>query len=695
MPMMAKMRSLAPAFIITVGALFVLFMIISDSNVLEAFGGRPTNVGSVNGEEITYNEFMAALDRQMESMRQQGQEVDENIDQVREQVWEALVSQKLIEDQIEKFGITVSDEEVRDIVLGPNPPEFLKQNFIDSLGNFNRAVYEQALFDPQNKQALLSAEDYVKQSRLSEKLQSLLLASITVSEEEIKRKFTDQNVTLNASYALADINQFQDSEINVTDEDLKNYYDKNIDLYSMDAQRKLKYILFSNQASASDSNNIVTNLKSVAKSINVNDTASFREAVGIYSIQPYSRDTVGITQLPASASSALADASAGQIVGPVATPEGFVLYNLISKVPGSEQYVKASHILINQKPAEDQNLSEAARIYNDITSGKISFEQAAKQYSADPSNAPKGGDLGWFGKGAMVKEFEDASFNGKVGEVQKPVKTSFGYHIIKVTGKTNNKFVVEKIVNPIEASPSTRDANFNAANDFAYLAEKNGFEKTAEEEKLAVQETTPFNEEVYSIPGIGRNTRIVSWSFENNEGDVSDVFSLPNGYAVVMISEVIKEGVKPFDEIKENIKPAVLREKKFEKAKQIIENVASKINGDLSKAPTINKNVVVNETGTFTPGGSVPGVGRDFAFIETALGLKQGSVSKPVKGNKGYYIIKLLNKSDFDKQMYDGQRNQLRDNILQEKKSYYFNQWLAKLRKDADIDDNRYVFFGQ
>jgi hypothetical protein len=169
MGMMAKMRGLAPAFIITVGALFVLFMVISDSNVLEALGGRTNNVGSVNGEDISYQEFVNAVDQQRENQKKQtGKDVDEqNMEQLRDQVWDALVTQKLLADQIDKFGITVSDEEIKETILGENPPEFLKQNFIDSLGNFNRQVYEQALFNPQNKEALLQAEEFVRQNRLN------------------------------------------------------------------------------------------------------------------------------------------------------------------------------------------------------------------------------------------------------------------------------------------------------------------------------------------------------------------------------------------------------------------------------------------------------------------------------------------------------------------------------------------------
>ena len=190
MPMMAKMRSLAPAFILTVGAIFVLFMVMSDSNIMSAFGGRTNNVGSINGDNISYQQFSAALDRERQNLKQQGKNnEDENTEQFRDQVWNATVMQTLVQQQIDKFNIHVSDNEIRNVILSDNPPEFLKRNFIDSTGKFNKDAYQQAIFNPQNKDVLINAEEVVRQNQMYQKLQSLVTASITISEDDIIRKF--------------------------------------------------------------------------------------------------------------------------------------------------------------------------------------------------------------------------------------------------------------------------------------------------------------------------------------------------------------------------------------------------------------------------------------------------------------------------------------------------------------------------
>jgi parvulin-like peptidyl-prolyl isomerase len=697
MAMMAKMRSLAPAFILTVGGLFVLFMVISDSNVLETLGGggRTNNVGSVNGEDITYQEFQTALDQQIENQkRQTGKDLEETeIDQIREQVWDAVVTQKILSQLITKYGISVTDQEIKDVILGDNPPDFLKQNFIDSLGNFNKQLYEQAIFDPQNKDALIQAEELVRQSRLTQKLQSMILASVTVGEDEVKRKFIDQNINIEADYTLVDINLVKDADVKVTDDDLKTYYDKNINTYKIPPQRKLKFVLFRNAASAEDSQMVYKNLVNVKNTLS-SDTLGFVQLVNIYSETPYSKDTSSVSTLTPEVVTALNKANVGDVIGPFITPQGYTLFRYNGAITTSEVFASASHILINQYGSDENNLAEANKLYDRLVAGE-NFASLAKEYSKDPGSAVKGGDLGYFGKGMMVKEFEDACFNGKVGEVQKPVKTNYGYHIIKVTDRSNKKYIIEKIVNQVSQSATSRDRNFNAANDFAFLAKKKDFESEAKLLNYEVQETPLFSELSGSVPSIGQNKRLVKFSFENSLNTIGDPFKVPAGYVVVKISEAASEKFRPFEELKEQLKPAVLREKKFEKIKTTADELYKKIGGDLSKAASIDTNFVVKQTGNFTSQGSIPNVGKDYAFINTTLKADLNKVSEPIKGLRGYYLIKVTKRTAFDDKQYSTQSTALRSAMLQEKRSRFLNQWITEIKEDADIEDNRHLFFGQ
>lgn len=693
MAMMAKMRSLAPAFIITVGALFVLFMVVSDSNVLESLGGKSNNVGSINGVDITYREYQFVLDQQRETQKQQtGEDIaDDQWDQFREQVWESLITQKLLEQEIERLGVTVSDEEIKDIILGDNPPEFLKQNFIDSTGTFNRQLYEQALFDPQNTEILIQVEEQVRQQRLTEKLQSLLLASVTVNEDEVLRKFNEQNVFANADYALFPVSMFSDSAVVVTEEDMQNYYEENLDRYKINAQRKFRFVLFINQPSAADTNLVIRNLENV-KEIVTTDTSDFKSFVEIYSTQPYSLDTVSISAFSALTADQIKNTNIGDIIGPVPSPSGFALYRLIDVVSSSDKMVRASHILINSKENDQANLDEANRIYDELLNGS-DFNSLAAENSGDPGSAARGGDLGWFGKGAMVKEFDEACFSGNLNEIQKPVKTNFGYHIIKVTDQSDSKYVIEQIVNAVTQSAATRDENYNAANDFSYLAEKNGFDKEAELLGHTISETPPFPENSPSISGLGVNKRLVKFAFENSVNTVSEVFKVQQGFVVVQISESIPEGFRDYEEVEMQLKQLAGTQKKFEEAERLATELSERTSGDLNKIPSLDPRISVGKTNRFNYQTSIPNIGKDYGFMDAAFSLEKNQLSKPVRGTRGYYLIYLTEKTQFDSTEYNLQSGTLRNNLLQAKKNAFVNQWLTTLKEKSDIVDNRYMFY--
>ena len=693
--MMARMRSLAPAFIITVGALFVLFMVISDSNVLEALTGRTSNVGEVNGDQITYQQFQQAVERQREQQKQQtGKDIDEEqLDQFRDQVWESMITEKLIEQEVQRLGIKVTDGEIKEIILGDNPPEFLKQSFIDSLGNFNREAYENAIFDPQNEQVLLSAEELVRQTQYRKKLQSVLEAGIVVGENELKRKFIEQNIYMEAHYAFAGNALFPDSVLNITESDLRKFYDDNPDKFKINAQRRLRYVLFKNGPSHADSMMVIKNLENVKQMVE-KDTSDFKYFVDIYSEQPYSVDTMVATGLSADAINGLQSAKVGDVVGPYASLTGGIqLLHLVKVLPSNEKYVRASHILISQMGDDQANLAEANRIYQELKNG-ADFSEMAEKYSKDPGSAKNGGDLGWFGKGMMVKEFEAVCLTAKVGEVQKPIKTSFGYHIILVTNESKSKYVVEKILNVIKESATTRDERFTAANDFSYLANKNGFDKEAELMSYTIQESGNFTEKSASIPGLGASKRLIIFAFENRLNSVSEVHKLPNGYVVAQVDEVISEGLENFEDVQPKVRQLCVVEKQYQKSYDLLAESMKKAGGELNKLPEIDPRIQVGNTGRFNSTTSIPTIGKDNAFLFTALDMKVGETSEPVKGLKGYYIIHLDQKTTFDSTAFQTQLPNLRTSVYQEKKNAALSMWIAEIKDKADIVDNRYKFYG-
>jgi hypothetical protein len=244
-------------------------------------------------------------------------------------------------------------------------------------------------------------------------------------------------------------------------------------------------------------------------------------------------------------------------------------------------------------------------------------------------------------------------------------------------------------------SASTADVVFNSAQDFAYVADKNGFESEAKLMNYDVKETSSFVKEAFSIPGIGTSKRLVEFAFENNLNSVSEVYKVSLGYVVAKVSEVLTEGVKPFEDVKKTIEPLVIKEKKFVKVRDYADKIKKQIGDDLFKAKSIDSKLIVDSTGQFSPNGTIPKIGRDYAFLNGATHAELNKVTDPVKGNRGDYLIKVTEKSAFDSVAYSIQRNSIKEMLLQEKRSAFVSQWLEMLKKDANIVDRRYMFFGR
>lgn len=697
MAIMTKMRDNMPAILIGLVVMFLITIIFDwGMNYLGLTTERQDPViGIINGREIKFLEFNKIIDQARENQKaQSGQDIeDEQLPAFRDQVWESYVNQILIEQEIEKLGIKVTDDEIYEIITGENPPEFLKRNFIDSLGNFNRQMYLQAIMDPRNKEALAQAEEFVKQQRLQEKLIAYLKASIVIPESEIKKRFMEQNVRADAKFVLFDLNSIQDNQISFTEDELKAYYKNNIEQFKVEAQRKLKYVIFRKQPSKADSQAVFNNLLSIMEETK-RDT-DFVGLVKLYTNQEYSEKPLPHGSLPYEAVVALYKNKKGSIVGPVLTYTGYSIFKIVRDSIGNDEYVHASHILIPAYGDSLSALNKTKEILQQIREG-ADFAKLAKDYSQDPVSANRGGDLGWFGKGMMVPPFEKAAFNAKVGEVVGPVKTDYGYHIIKVHDKSRRIIIAAELNQPIKMSAQTDEELFNTAQDFAFIVNKSGeFEKEAELMKYQVLETTPFNEKAEFVPGIGMNRPIVKFAFENKVGTVSDVFSTIQGYVVVKISEAIEAGFKKFEEVKETVKQSVIKEKKYEILKKKAEELRGKIpqGQGIDYLKNIDTSISVIQTGLFNYGQFIGGVGRDFSFNFAAFNLNPNQISAPVKGVRGYYLIELVSKQDFDKTAFDIQKSTIRNQILQERQNNIISNWISELKKKAKIEDLRYKYY--
>ncbi|MBW7887971.1 MAG: peptidylprolyl isomerase, partial [Bacteroidetes bacterium] len=645
MAIMNRMRDNMPAILIGLVVVFLITIIFEwGMDYLGMRRGPGDIVGIIEGKKITYPEFSELVRKQLEQYKQNsGKDADDaTVRQVREQIWNSLVTQTLLDKETEKAGITVTDQEIIDWVRGDNPPEFLAQQFRDSTGTFRRDVYEQALNDPRNKEIWIQVESALRQQRLAEKMQSVIFASVRATEGEVMDRFVDQNTKLDVQYAFFDPNKFiQDNTVTITDEDLKKVYNENSNEFKRQAARKVKYVFFSDKPSARDSEDVKEQIEGVLKQAQSGiDFLELQKSYSETSPQPAFYKHGVMTQ---EREDAIFKAKPGEIVGPVQDAGGYSIFKILEEKKGDEVFVKASHILLNASTPEAETKANtlAKELIARAKKGE-DFNLLAKQYSTEPAAATTGGELGWFGKGRMVKPFEEAAFKGRVGEIIGPVKTQFGIHIIKIEGKDSREIKVAAITLPVAASSQTKDDAFQRAQDFAYVARKGNFEKEAEAFGLKIQESPEFQKGGY-IPGIGFNEAANKFAFSGSLDDISDAFQVTNGYAVLKLSEVKKEGIRPFDEVKESLKPRTMRKLKMEQLKTIVDKKYSALGQDGNLAVlSSDANISVQTTGEYLASGNIPTVGREYAFTGKALEAPIGKIASPIDGNRGYYLLKVL-----------------------------------------------------
>jgi len=710
MPIMTRMRDSMPMILFGLLVAFVITLVFDWGMDYMGIRARGSDiVGSINGKEITYREFTDILKEFTDNQKAStGKDLtDAQLKQARDQVWQSLVTRELLKDQIAKFGIKVTDQEITDWVWGDNPPEDLKRNFVDSTGQFRKDIYEQFLRDPNQllrdpegvdakfgTKWLASYEQNLRDRRAQERLQSLVNASVQISEGEIEQKFHDQNVKYEVLYALFDANQLvPDSTVQPGDDDFLAYYNDHLEQQKVDATRKLKFVHLREAPSAGDTTDVKAQIDEIAQRARQGE--DFIGLIYTYDENPDSGSYFKRGEMTPALESVAFSGKTGDVVGPILEKDGFHLLKVLEGRASNQEYVHASHILFSLDGSADSvEIKATAQRVARLAREGGDFGALAKQYSKDQGSAERNGDLGWFAKGRMVKPFEEAAFGARLGQIIGPIRSQFGWHVIKVHARESREVKVADIVIPIQPSSQTQAEVFDRARDIAYNAGQTDLAREAQALGLELREAV-VKEKGGVIPGLGVNEAAVRWAFDNSVGDVSEPFTVPNGYAIFMIVEAKDAGIRPFEEAKESLRPSVVRQLKIKKTLEMAAENRGRLSlsDSLVKLQQTNPAVKVQRAGQATLGGSIPGIGRDQNVFGAISALSVGQISGPVESTRGAYLLQLVSKTDFDSAAYKNQRESLKAQLVKERRGKAFNDWLTKLKETADIEDNRDTFF--
>jgi peptidylprolyl isomerase/peptidyl-prolyl cis-trans isomerase D len=378
----------------------------------------------------------------------------------------------------------------------------------------------------------------------------------------------------------------------------------------------------------------------------------------------------------------------GAIVGPVFANEAGHLIKVVDTRPIDQTRVRASHILINANDGEEAARERARALLDTLQQGGAEFTDLARRASDGPS-ASRGGDLGWFGPEGMAEPFYNAAVDAPVGEVVGPVKTRFGYHLIKVSARADEAVRYADLAFSLRPSPSTLTDFQNRLADVAYYAEDSGdFAAEAQNQGYDVR-TTEVEEGTPSIPGIGASRQLTSFIETADEGAIGDVVELDDKFVVARIESVTPEGYRPFDEVKAEIRPRVQIEKKKDivvrRMNQALrDNSFEALPGALGTRMRTNPEITMTTT-------NVAGLGQDPTFAGVAFGLDEGETSKVMEGANAAYVVRVTARNEAG-ELSETERNQIRERLVAQQQRQVASQWLSALREKADITDNRSAF---
>ncbi len=294
----------------------------------------------------------------------------------------------------------------------------------------------------------------------------------------------------------------------------------------------------------------------------------------------------------------------------------------------------------------------------------------------------------------MVKEFEEACMKANPGEIVGPIKTNFGFHIIKVKGKSKKEFKFADIKKSVTASSTTKGIVRDKANEFYKSIDKgDNIDTLARKYNVMVMPTPEVVKDGF-VPGAGQNKAVIKFGLSNDVGKVERPVKVQGGYAVYQITARIKEGYKVYDSIKAaQIKPKVINEKKFERMLVNANDMKSKIqNNDLNTLTAFFPQSKVEKADSVSISKPNALIGQDYALMNAVYNLKPGEVSAPIKGTRGYYIVKMREISAFNQNDYTSKSNEIRKQLLSTKQQSAYQEWMTTLQNKADILDNRDMY---
>ena len=350
-------------------------------------------------------------------------------------------------------------------------------------------------------------------------------------------------------------------------------------------------------------------------------------------------------------------------------------------------------VSIDQAPTQADTLASLARaraLRQEILDG-ADFAEVATRESADEASAEQGGSLGAIQRGQTVAEFDAAVWSTPIGQVTEPVRTQFGYHLIRVDERDGDQATASHILVAIERTPDSEDAMLARVDSLEDMVERVSLEAAAETLGLSVR-TTELNPILPNLPGVGSVAEGVDWVFEEGAviGEASPIFENERRFYVMELVEREEARTLTLEEATPAIRTILMNQKKRDRAKDIGRQVVDRLRagGSLGQAGQA-AGLTVREAGPFTRLDFVPGIGAANAAIGAAFGLEVGEISGLLETSDAFYVIEVTARTQADREAWEAQKQGQRQQVMATLQNQRLNLFMEALREEADVDDAR------
>ena len=638
--MRTKMGYFLVGGIAVVLALFVLEPLLTQGNMLAS---SRNVVGSIDGQDIKYEEFSPKVEQSIAQFKQQyGGNMNPQMQAMAvDQAWQAEVANTVLTKEYSRLGLTISGDELFDLLQGNNPSPLIVQYFGDpQTGQVNRAGVISSLKaqskDPQLKQQWDLLQLEIEKQALQQKYANLVRNSIYVTSLEASDDYSNKNKLASFKYVDLPYSSILDADVKLTDADYQAYFDTNKKRFDNPVEtRGFEYVSFSFLPTAADSAAVKAQVDKLAEDFKITPNDSLFAANNSDVKVPYEFLSKG--KLDPAIQSEIFNFPVGAYYGPKLSGESYKLIKVVG-AKNSPDSVKASHILID--PSKVGGEVAAGKLADSLKSVLLkggNMADLAKKYSVDGSK-DSGGDLGTFARGMMVKPFEDAAFDGQAGDI-KVVTSQFGVHVIKIVKQIGSSRVVKLayIEKSLVPSQKTRDAAYKKASAFLSEVKGDNFNSLAQKSGYTVGLADKVTAMQGFAPGLDNPRQLIKDAFEAKKNDVLDqVYNMDNGFVVAHLTNIRPKGQLTLADVKTETQPLVMN---AVKAKMLTEKMNKAMSGNIDQiAQKLGKSAVPVQNVVFA-NPILPGLAQENKVVGAVFGAQVGKVSKVIEGDKGVYVF--------------------------------------------------------